>query len=112
VQGRRHPVPPEQHNAQKTGFEEKSRQAFIGEHGGDDVGHLLGEDGEIGAELEGQGDTRHHADGKMDGENFHPEAVHAIVKLVPGPQPEKFNRHQEKRQADGQGGEYDVKACG
>ena len=91
----RKPVPAEDPHRQKGGFQEKGQGGFDGQERAEDVPHVAGVPGPVGAELELQGDAGHHPHGKVDDEDFSPEFCHPPVFLVSGPDVDRLHDGDE-----------------
>ena len=94
------------------GLEEEGEDAFHGQRLANDSAGGLGEFGPVGAELKFHGDAGDHAEGKVDAEDFGPEAGGAVVMLVAGAQSDGFEDHDEEGKAHGQLREEIVKGNG
>ncbi len=90
------------HQAEKTRLQKKRKYSFHGQRLPDDAAGGAREGGPIGAELELHGDAGDDADGKINGEDAHPEAHGAVVFFVSGTQRGGFQDEQEEGQAHGQ----------
>ena len=107
-----HAVEAEQQHAEESRLQEERRQHFVAEQRPE---HVAGDDREaapIGAELVGQHDARHHAHRERDREDLGPESHQPLVALVAGAQPDRAERGDIGRQADGEARENDVKDDG
>ena len=112
VEPGRHPVEAEQQHAEERRLQEERRQHLVAEQRPQ---HVAGDDREaapIGAELVGQHDARHHAHRKRDREDLGPEPHQPLVALVAAAQPDRAERGDIGRQADGEARENDVKNDG
>ena len=110
VQPLPHPLHPEQHHAQESGFEEEGGQHLVGHQRADDRSRLVGEDRPVGAELIGHDDARDDAHGKDDGEDLQPVFEQIEIERLAGPQPQPFEHRQIARQPDRKGREDEVEA--
>ena len=110
----RQPFPAEDPDRQEGGFQKKGQGGFDGQQRAEDVAHILGVAGPVGAELEFQGDAGHHPHGKVDDKDLSPEFGHPPVVLVAGPDVDRLHdgdedgepqgqRHEEKMEKRGAG---------
>ncbi len=95
-------VPAEQQHRQETGFEEKGEDPLGRQGAAEDIPHVAGVGGPVGAELEFHHDARGDADGEGEGEDPGPEPGHLVIERVSGLQPEPLHDHQAHAQADAQ----------
>ena len=91
---------PEQHHAQKTGFEKKRGHHFIGHQGADDRPGLCRKHRPVGAELVRHDQTRDDAHAKDERKDLEPVAVEIGVNAGAGLQPQAFQHHQVAGQPD------------
>ncbi len=112
VQPARHPVPAEQHDAEEGRLQEEGGQHLVADQRPDDVADHMREAAPVGAELVGEHDARHHAHGEGHGEDLGEEPRDAVVALMPGGDPQHFQRRDIGREADGEAREDDVEGDG
>ena len=103
------PIPAEQHDAEKRGFEKKSRQHLKAEKRADDIADLVRKDRPIGAELIRHDHTGNdsHAEGYR--KYLDPHTINVFVNPVSGLQQPPLDDHQPTGQADRESGKDDVK---
>lgn len=78
------PFPSQKHDPQEPCFQEEGSHNLVGQEGRKNVSRGLREAGEIRTEFEFHDDAGYHPDPEIDGEDFHPESVHAIIDLLQG----------------------------
>ena len=102
----------EEKKAEEGGLEEEREDAFHGERHADDAAGASGELTPVGAELELHGDAGNHAKEEIDGEDFAPEASSDIVLCllvrIIGAESDRFENHDQERQAHGELGKQIV----
>ena len=92
----------EQEKAQKGGFQKEGENAFHGEGLSDHAAGGAGKLRPVGAELEFHGNAGHHADQKIDGKYFRPEARRFVVALVVTDQGHRLEHDDQQGQPHGQ----------
>ena len=97
MQPRWHPVPTEQHDPEKCRLEEEGNQDLVADHRPDDVADYGREPAPIGAELVRQDNSRHHAQGKGDGEDLGPELGQEPIALPSRAHPHDAQRRDIRR---------------
>ncbi len=112
MQARADAIPAEQHDTEKTRFEEECRQHLVSQQGAGNATGELRKGAPVGAELVGHDDARDHPHAEVDREYLHPEMVEIAIERALGFQPQAFQHRQVTGQADGDGREDDVKRNG
>jgi len=102
------PVPAEEEQAHHGGFQEKGGQAFNGQGGAENIPHVMGVIGPVGAELEFHGDARGDPQGEIDAVELAPEFGHVPVNGLAAYHIGNFHNHQQPGQPQGQGHEKKV----
>ncbi len=102
VQAGREPLPAEDPDRQEGGFQEKGQGGLDGQQRPEDIPHIPGVPGPVGAELKFQGDAGHHPHGKVDDEDLAPEFGHPPVILVAGPDIDRLHDGDEDGEPQGQ----------
>ena len=77
-------IPAEEEQADEGGLQEEGHQTFDGQRRTEDVTHVVGVIGPVGAELEFHGQAGGDAEGKVDTEQLAPELHHVLVDLLAG----------------------------
>src|ERR1043165_2469230 len=88
----------EEEEPQKRRFQKEREDALHRERRPDDAARVVRETRPIGAELKLHRDSSDDAKEEIDGEYFGPEARRAVVALVPFPQSERLEDHDERRE--------------
>ena len=96
------PFPAEDPDRQKGGFQEKGQGGLDGQQRAEDVPHILGVAGPVGAELKFQGDAGHHPHGEVDNKDLSPEFGHPPVVLVAGSDVDRLHNGDEDGKPQGQ----------
>ncbi len=94
--------PPEDPYTDQCGFQKKGSRCLDGQQRTENISHISGIAGPVGAELELQGNPRHDAEGKIDEKNLSPELGHSQVDFIPGLHITGFHPGQQNRQAQRQ----------
>src|SRR5216684_4059052 len=89
-------------SAETRRFEEKRKDARHRQRLTDDSPGGAGKLGPVGAELEFHGNAGHHAERKIDAENFPPEARGAVVVAVVGAQCYGFQDDNQESEPHGE----------
>jgi hypothetical protein len=110
IETRRHPLAPEQHDAEESGFEHEGGERLVAEQRALDRAGFRRQHAPVGAELEGHDDAGDHAHAERHREDLEPEVEDAPVQGIAGKQPRAFDGRQPRRQPDGEGRENDVEA--
>ncbi len=96
------PVPAEEEQTDKGGFEEERHQPLDGQGRAEDVTDIVAVIGPVGAELELHGQAGGDAQGEVDAEQLAPELGHVLVDLLAGHDIDRFHDRQQERQPQGQ----------
>ena len=99
---------PEQHHAQKPGFEEEGGQHLVAEQRPGDIADLFHIARPVGAELEAHGDAADHAERESQREDLGPEPVGIEPGRGVGREPAPAEKKQQPAQRDADGREEDV----
>ncbi len=108
VDGARHLVPAEQHDAEEAGLEEEGHHHLVAQQRPEDAAADPRQLAPVGAELVGHDDAGDHADAEGDGEDLDPELVQGAEFGPPGLQPQRLEHRQPARHPNGEGREQEV----
>ena len=97
-----YPVPAEQQHGEKTGFEEKRKDAFRRQRAAEHVADKPRIGRPVRAEFKFHDDARGHADGEREREDLGPEPRHLVIKRVFGLEPQPFHDDEQDAQPDAQ----------
>ena len=102
------PLAAKEHDAKKSGLEEKGRQHLIGHERADDWPRLVGKHRPVGAELVGHHNARDdpHAEGHR--EDLLPVGEQGEIGLIPRAHPKPVQDREVTREPNGEGWEDDV----
>ena len=112
VQALAHPPAAEQHDAEEARLEEEGGQHLIADERPKHRAHLVREDGPVGAELIGHHHAGHDAHAEDHGEHRLPLLEQGKIDFVARPQPQAVEHREVAGEADGEGGENDVRRDG
>jgi hypothetical protein len=105
--------PAESPHGQESGLQKKGQGGLDRQEGAENVPHIAGIPGPVGAELKFQSDPGHHTHCKVNQENLSPELGSPEVVLVAGAHVHGFHDGDEDGQAQGEGHEQEMeKGCG
>jgi hypothetical protein len=93
-------LPAEQHDAEKTAFEEKRSEDLVAEQRSVDGAGNAGEAGPVCAELVAHYDTRNNTHAENDGEDLRPEEKELAINHLAGSQPQALEHGAIVREPD------------
>ncbi len=101
-------VPTKEEEPHQGRFEEEGHQPLDGQRGTENVPHVVGVIGPVGAELKLHGDPRGDPHDEVDAKQFAPEAGDVLIDHLAGHHIGRLGDHQDPGQPQGEGDKQEV----